>query len=231
MLLEDTKGSRWKWKGKRGGMGGSRKGYRGSVIARRRLRFRDRANREWFSPELFHSSQFPDQRRIRSALGRRTWSSIRVLLFFPSSHRRLYTNNRYERVHRCRLLFFPSFRSFLPIAYSRRRLSSSPTQRRQRNGQKYYRRKAWHLFPFSLWIFFISFVFEILFLSLSAYFVVGVYSLLHLLSLSLPGRETSPLNSCVRSIRAHGVDISCGRSSGVGWTNLGERKGANIIKC
>ena len=115
MLLEDTKGSRWKWKRKRGGMGGSRKGYRGSVIARRRLRFRDRANREWFSPELFHSSQFPDQRRIRSGLGRRTWSSIRVVLFFPSSHRRLYTNNRYERVHRCRLLFFPPSDHFYPL--------------------------------------------------------------------------------------------------------------------
>ena len=229
MLLEDTKGSRWKWKGKRGGMGGSRKGYRGSVIARRRLRFRDRANREWFSPELFHSSQFPDQRRIRSGLGRRTWSSIRVVLFFPSSHRRLYTNNRYERVHRCRLLFFPPSDHFYPlltvVGGCRPRLLSAGngTDKNTIDGrpgifslslcESFHLFCLWDSFPLSLPI-----------LSLGS-------TLSFTCSLSLPGRETSPLNSCVRSIRAHGVDISCGRSSGVGWTNLGERKGANIIKC
>ena len=58
-VKRDMKGSRWKWQ---------MESTRVVIARRRRLGFRDRANREWFSPELFHSSRFPDQRRIRQKL-------------------------------------------------------------------------------------------------------------------------------------------------------------------
>ncbi len=130
---------------------------------------------------------------------------------------------------------------FSPIANGRWRLSALVIASRlhllSNGSSRINRRNGPAIFFFSSESLFISFVlpFEIFFSSSFLYCrccccLFCHHSFLLRLSLAHTLGPKGERNPCVRSIRAHGADISCGRS-GVGWANLGERRETSIIKC